>query len=252
MNASSSAGETTFSPFRECHLSSTFQATVQHTFVRSFGKRIVPAWKVLGDSPILTYFSWSPMVQGIVSRNLALITDAPVWKNAGISPKERVLEDFNGLVALHLRRGDFKTHCPYLSDMRAGYHGWNQFPEYLDKLGDPWSMGSDKERLEIYMRHCLPTIDQVLEKLLAVKKQWESGGQGRNLTRVYLMTNAEKDYRNELKLRLLREGWLHVSMTQDTLVHDEEREVDMAADMMIAEQSEVFIGNGVSLHFEEL
>lgn len=196
----------------------------------------------------MTHFRWSPLVENIVARNLPLVIDASRWENVATPARLDPPKDFTGLVALHLRRGDFKEHCPNLSSWRSVFNGWNQFPEFLDKFGDPWNMGTDDERLQNYLLHCLPTVDQVLTKLRAVKRHWEKNGTKENprqLKRVYMLTNAEEAFRNELKIRLLEEGWEHVSTSFDMLIKKDEVEVDMAADMMIAQKAEVFIGNGV-------
>lgn len=193
----------------------------------------------------MTKFQWSPLVQGIVNRNLPLLSHPefiPLPK-----PSDDAAVTIPSLLAVHLRRGDFKEHCVNLASWYAPFNGWNQFPDLIDKLGDPWKMGSDEERKRIYLEHCLPTVDQVIAKLAEVKKRWDTGGAGdrRKLDRVYFLTNAELEYRDELRTKLTEAGWKHIAMTYEMQINQDEVEVDMAADMMIAQLAEVFVGNGV-------
>jgi len=120
------------------------------------------------------------------------------------------------------------------------------FPDIRDKLGNPEEMGDDAQRQEKYFEHCLPTVDQVVTKVEAVKTQWESDPSRAKLDRVYFLTNAELEYRDELRTKLFASGWRHVSMTYEMVVEKDEVEVGVVADMMVAQLAEVFIGNGFS------
>ena len=62
--------------------------------------------------------------------------------------------------------------------------GFNQFPEFPDKF-DNWKYQDHDERMEYYLTHCYPTMDQVAEKLRAVRAQ------SPELKRVYVMTNGQ-------------------------------------------------------------
>ncbi|KAG8905825.1 hypothetical protein FRB99_008190 [Tulasnella sp. 403] len=206
----------------------------------AFGPRISSAWPILSDSPLLTQFQWSPLVQGIVARNMHLLTDTSKWKR-------KVSEPLSGLMALHLRRGDFIEHCRNLCWWSANYNSWNSFPESLDKFPTPSDIPPE-EKENTYLKHCLPAVSQIVERVRTVKRQWEAKStddKPRRLNKLYFLTNAEKSFRTELRTRLLAEGWDSVSMSQDMLINKAEKEVDMAADMMVAQLAEVFVGNGV-------
>jgi len=186
---------------------------------------------------MLTRFEWSPLVQRIVLRSWHHLTGSQ-------HIPEQAPEVIPGLLALHLRRGDFIPHCDNLRDWRANFVGWTKFPEYVDKF-DPYA----EDRDENYQRHCLPSVTGVLEKVRAVKRDWEgkqSNG-SRRLSRVYILTNAEPAFLDELKQGLFAEGWESIATTFDVVIEPSEVEISMVADMMIAQISEVFIGNGVSL-----
>lgn len=104
-----------------------------------------------------------------------------------------------------------------------------------------------EERLPYYLPRCLPTVEEVVYRLHIVRGEWELGGRDgdRKLKRAYLLTNAEPEYKKELRERLMADGWEHVAMTSDLLIEQPEVEVDLAADMMIGQYAEVFVGNGV-------
>lgn len=144
-----------------------------------------------------------------------------------------------GLVAIHLRRGDFKRHCPRLEAWDSSYMGFNQFPEFLDKF-DHKKYKDHKERVEYYMVHCYPTIAQVAEKLWAVRTM------NPGLRKVYVMTNGGGSWLVELRQALYNDGWEDVKTSADMQLSMPQIHVSMAVDMAIAEKAEVFIGNGVS------
>lgn len=204
------------------------------------------AWPILKESPIFTHFLWSPLVRGVVERNMHRIT--------GNSSPLRFLpfqgssmpQTIPGLVAVHIRRGDFIEHCKNLAWWKAGYSGWNRFEEFQDK----WPPSSELEemdehvRWDMYMEHCLPSAEQLVRRLDVVRTEAES--RGVKLTRVYVLTNEKGAYKKELEEKLVADGWDGVAMSPDLEVKKAEREVVMTADMMIAQMAEVFLGNGVS------
>lgn len=201
---------------------------------------MLPAWPILRDSPILTHFQWSPLVQRIVERNMPLI--AGVAADAGTPPST-----ISGVVAVHLRRGDFLEHCTKLAGWHTTYNSWNTFDGFPDRFPSHAEVDAldDEARVRLYMRHCLPSAAQMAERLGVVRGEWEEK-EGRALRRVYVMTNAEEAYRSELSEALRADGWDGVAMSVDLEVRRAEVEVEMSADMMIGQLAEVFVGNGVS------
>lgn len=62
------------------------------------------------------------------------------------------------------------------------------------------------------------------------------------------MTNAERAFLDPLRNRLMSTaGWEQVAMSSDMIIGPEEVEIDNAADMMIGQMAEVFLGNGVGI-----
>lgn len=65
------------------------------------------------------------------------------------------------------------------------------------------------------------------------------------LRRVFVLTNAAPVWLNGLKRKLLADGWENVIFKGDLVLDKEQKGVDVAVDMSIAERAEVFVGNGV-------
>lgn len=193
-------------------------------------------WNELSKSPILLDFAWSPLVRSALSQNAAVLKPSNSLESlANITSRSQM----PGLVAIHLRRGDFKRHCPRLEKWDSSYMGFNQFPQFKDKF-DHEKYKDHNERVEYYMMHCYPTIAQVAEKL------WAARTVNPGLRKVYVMTNGGGSWLTELRQTLHSDGWEDVKTTADMQLNMEQRHVSMAVDMAIAEKAEVFIGNGVS------
>ena len=200
---------------------------------RFFGSdRLVSLWPDLSKHPILTTFQWSPLVHSGVLRNFALLQPTSVKSLYDTSPQSIL----PGLVAVHLRRGDYNRHCPRLAAWHTGYNGLNAFPA----LPDRFELPPDGEDVEAYyMRHCLPTDDQIVERLRAVREQHPT------LRRVYVLTNERSWWLNGLKKALQKDGWDDLKSSLDNRLDSAQTYVAMAIDMAIAEKAEVFVGNGV-------
>ncbi|KAG5653460.1 hypothetical protein H0H81_000229 [Sphagnurus paluster] len=197
--------------------------------------RILSLWPGLSKSPILKDFKWSSLVQSTIDSNLAVIhPDAPSSTSTSSSSSTTL----NGLIAVHLRRGDFKGHCKYLVKWHAEYMGFNRFPSMLDTFDSSSERPPEMHR-QYYMQHCMPEVEEIMERLRAVRMV------NPGLNRVYALTNGKKDWVVGLKRALLRDGWVDVKSSLDLKMDSAQRHVSMAVDMAIAEQAEVFLGNGV-------
>ncbi|KAF9035542.1 hypothetical protein BJ165DRAFT_1509905 [Panaeolus papilionaceus] len=181
-----------------------------------------------------------------------------------------------GLVALHLRRGDYKRHCARLAGWESRYMGFNRFEGLVDRF-EPWGEdeaeqkrdqehsdeepNSDpkKERMAHYIKHCLPSIPQIVKRLGQVREDHVPGLSNGNVTdttplphtlnQVYILTNAWPSYISSLRLALQHEGWGNVWSTADFEgeLDRRERGVAVGVDMALAvEKAEVFVGNGFS------
>ena len=203
------------------------------------GPRILSLFEPLTTSPILRDFTWSPLVQSAVARNFALLQPRSA-KHIFASDLQGTLD---GLVAVHLRRGDYARHCPNLAKWGADYMGINQHPSLIDRF-DPRPFDNDTEAKEAYyLAHCLPTTAQLVARLHDIRTQHPG------LRRVYVLSNERAWLLSELKDALEKDGWSDLVSTVDMQLDAEQYYVSMAVDMAIAERAEVFVGNGVRVLF---
>lgn len=185
---------------------------------------------------MLTDFAWSPLVQAAVSRNFALLQPESA-KDLYDTDSHKSL---SGLVALHLRRGDYIRHCPNLAKWGADYMGINQHPALPDRFDRSPYVNDTDARLSYYLLHCWPSMEQVVQRLREVRAEFPG------LRRVYVLSNAWTWSLDGLKSALEEDGWDDLVSSPDIVLDSEQKHVAMAVDMAIAEKAEVFVGNGVS------
>ena len=150
-----------------------------------------------------------------------------------------------GLLVLHIRRGDFKSHCfDVLARRGIGFTGFNSFPALTDHWALPPGM-SDRERRELYARRCFPDVTAIVDRVEQVRAEEERAG--RILDKVYIMTNGSPKWVRELEGALrARNAWEHIASSRDLMLTPEQKYVSQALDMLVAQRAQVFIGNGVS------
>ncbi|KAF8995707.1 hypothetical protein BDQ17DRAFT_1365342 [Cyathus striatus] len=197
-------------------------------------KRILSLWPDLSKSPVLQGFSWSPLVYSAVVRNYALLQS---YSTKMVLDQDTPLE---GLVAIHLRRGDYSRHCVNLKNWGANWMGLNSFPEFIDKFNPPAEEPDSNLRLEYYLKRCFPAREQIVQRLREIRKDNPS------LRRVYLLSNGWGWWLNELSKELKQDGWEDVANTNQLRLDNEQFWVSGAVDMAIAERAEVLLGNGFS------
>ncbi|KZT33630.1 hypothetical protein SISSUDRAFT_992852 [Sistotremastrum suecicum HHB10207 ss-3] len=199
--------------------------------------RIISLWHSLQSSPIMSLFSWSPLVRYTVSRNIHNIIPSPSIEASSSSV-------IPGLVAAHIRRGDYKGHCPRLANWGATYMGFNQFDSLPDKFVVP-PYTSFHSRHDYFQDHCWPSLVQIVSKLNTVRKEWKakSGGE---LKWVFVLTNGGRGFVEELRRMLIEDGWEGVKSSLDLELDSHAKYVSMAVDMSIVQRAEVFVGNGFS------
>ncbi|KAK7022261.1 hypothetical protein R3P38DRAFT_3317624 [Favolaschia claudopus] len=214
----------------------------------------------LNASPILGAFAWSPLVHSAVARNFAVLqptdpaalypparplalADSRNSHTSSVSDPQHIL---TGLVAVHLRRGDYKRHCPRLAEWGAGYMGVNTYPALPDRFVIPTNT-TPQETEAHYLQHCLPSPSQLAERLHAVRTDHAARHPGSApLNRVYILTNAWGWFVNSVRSELVKDGWVEVWASADIMLDSAQAGVGMAVDMRIAEGAEVFLGNGFS------
>jgi len=213
------------------------------------------------------------------------------------------------VLALHLRRGDFIEHCDNLYNWNSTYTGFNTQPSLPDRffmenttLRD--SMSAD-EMKEAYKQKCLINVDEVRKRVIRAVTEWrnerlrsirkrkgsrfsalenEDEGVKEMLRKVYIMTNGDHEFLNQLKLALSSDAqrstlrtdnefkaedayarsttgsssssnqynydfawsWDEISTSRDMDLSWETKYVAQAMDMYVGQRAEVFVGNGFS------
>ena len=209
---------------------------------RMFGKkgRLLSIWPYLSKSPVATHWGWSPIVYKAFRKNRHLFEPTTFWRWLFNFQKENTSSVISGLLAIHVRRGDFKEHCAHLAEWGADWNAFNSFPEFLDKLDGPTDRG---DTAELHIRRCYPSIEQIVDKVRQVRKEAASP-----LQYLYIMTNGQTPWVQELKSALAQNmSWDRIGSSQDLELTWEQQFVAQSLDMYIAQRADVLIGNGVSV-----
>ncbi|CDO74834.1 hypothetical protein BN946_scf185022.g4 [Trametes cinnabarina] len=210
-------------------------------------------WPELAASPILTHFGWSPLVELAFDTNRDLffpadapgtyLTDRPFTTNAdryGMIP---------GLMAIHVRRGDFEGHCAHLATFSSQYNAFNSFTDMVTDAFVPPAPAPagpaeahQDERWETYREHCYPSIEQIVRRVRAVRATRAARG----LKKLYVMTNGDTHFVAELRAALWRDqDWEGIASSRDLVLGWEQKYVAQAVDMLIGQRAQILIGNGV-------
>ncbi|TFK56891.1 hypothetical protein OE88DRAFT_1650384 [Heliocybe sulcata] len=216
----------------------------------------------------MTNFHWSPLVHSAVELNSNLFTSSPSFLSSLLSYLPFIsspsypstlaqYKPIPGLLALHIRRGDFVDHCHHLAKWSSRYNGFNSFPELPDQFEPPAGGGwgeTTPENDATYIRHCFPSIEQIVERVTQVRnfEATRLRRKGGGLKNVFIMTNGPKEWVDELKEALSRRGieegqeWKNVASSRDLVLNREQKGVAQAVDMVIGQRAQVIIGNGFS------
>lgn len=228
-------------------------------------ERLLDIWPVLRDSPLTRLFGYSPFIHHAFEMNRDLLTTLPPREQyypcseppatyasvvPAYNPPQRCLDPYApipGLLAIHLRRGDFEAHCAHLAKWSAAWFGFNSFPAFPDQWtkleGAGWGETTE-ENMAVYMRRCYPDIPQIVAKIEEVR----ATPAARGVRDLYIMTNGRPEWVAELKAAVKATGgWDKIASSRDLTLTAEQKEVAQAMDMMIGEKAQVMIGNGVSV-----
>ncbi|KAI0245909.1 hypothetical protein BJV78DRAFT_229049 [Lactifluus subvellereus] len=216
-------------------------------------KRLLDIWPSFITSPILTHFSWSPLITSALALNAHLIHPALYSATPSDFTPSSHPTPLSGLLALHIRRGDYLEHCNVIANWSASFMGFNEFPELPDRFSPPavpnWG-SAPPEELARYRAHCSPEIEQIVARVREVRV---SILPTTRLTRLYVLTNGRADWVQELRFALQedarREGldeWERIGTSRDLRLTVEQRHNSHAVDMAVAQRAEVFIGTGFS------
>lgn len=193
------------------------------------------------ESPIVKEFRWSPLIEDILHQNLAqLAPDGLPHPSSDDDPYPTI----EGLLVMHIRRGDFEPHCKSLAERNMTFTAFNQIEGITDRFSVP--LRGPKGRLtnegaRAYQRACHPTTHDIVQRVEEIAS--ESGGRLKN---IYIMTNGKREWITQLKEAILAAGrWGNIASSRDLELNDEQRYVAQAGDMLIGQRADVFIGNGV-------
>jgi hypothetical protein len=220
---------------------------------------LLDIWPSLSTSPLLTHFSWSPLITAALSANAHVIHPALSSSTPSSFVPSSNPPPLSGLLALHIRRGDFIDHCEHLTNWSVRFMGFNEFPGLPDRFTPPKSSSDgyddhygydlSAEERALYRAHCFPEIDQIVSRVREVRAALL---RTTNLTRVYVLTNGRPEWLQELKDALQEDArrerlnqWEHIGTSRDLRLTGEQRHNSQAMDMAVAQRAEVFIGNGV-------
>jgi hypothetical protein len=96
-------------------------------------------------------------------------------------------------------------------------------------------------RLGLYRAKCNPQILDIIARVRRMRKNHPL------LKQVYIMTDADDAFTEEMRMWLSSEGWDKVWVgKRDVYPNWDDRELGVAVDMEIARRAGVFVGNGVS------
>jgi len=100
---------------------------------------------------------------------------------------------------------------------------------------------TEASRLGLYRAKCLPDTLEIIARARRMRKNHPL------LRVVYLLTDGDDRWVNEITMWLTSEGWDRVWVGRTDAYPDwEEHEIGVAVDMEVARRSGVFVGNGVS------
>ena len=202
----------------------------------------------------MTHFGWSPLITAALSANAHVIHPSlSSFTPSSFSPYSSPTP-LSGLLALHIRRGDFIEHCLNLANWTSRYTAYNEFPGLPDRFSPPPfpSGGQIPEERARYRAHCFPDMEQIISRVREVRASLLSTTR---LTRVYVMTNGRPEWLQELKDALQADAerehldrWEQITTSRDLRLTSEQRHNGQAIDMAIGQRAEVLLGNGVRFY----
>ncbi|KAL0563237.1 hypothetical protein V5O48_018836, partial [Marasmius crinis-equi] len=189
--------------------------------------RILSLWEDFKKSPTSRLLETSPLVNSAIDRNEYLffpMGPRPA-RPASHNPWERMMAIWNLL--------------PFLPD------------KFIPPPGGEWGKNTPENEAK-YMEHCLPSFDALVQKIRDSKADYiaagpkNGNGVERTLDIMYLLTNDQGEFLDNLKGALRQDGWHTIRTSKDLILDQDQTDVNMAIDMDIARRAAVFIGNGWS------
>ncbi|KAI3621367.1 hypothetical protein WG66_014473 [Moniliophthora roreri] len=217
--------------------------------------RVLSLWKPFTESPISRLLDTSPVVKSAIDANEYLFFPRgprlPVSGGSGSAKGSTWPRDpFSRVMALHIRRGDFREACERLANYNSTFYSWNLLPELMDPFNAPPELKWNSSEYEQYhLERCYPEADAIVQKVRDVRNTYIRSlpsGSSAVLDAMYLLTNAKGDWLADMKKKLTDDGWYTIVTSKDLELNAEQTDVNMAIDMDLARRAAVFIGNGWS------
>ncbi|KDR82446.1 hypothetical protein GALMADRAFT_237772 [Galerina marginata CBS 339.88] len=212
--------------------------------------KVLSLWDVFSKSPVSQLLGVSPTIERLVESNKAIFMEP---KNTATGEEVVTVDPFSRMLAIHLRRGDFKQACLSLSNWNSTFYSWNLLDFLPDKFTPPPGGGwgtNTPENEALYMKHCLPSDEEILQKIRDSRTEYlkavEEQGRKETLDVLFLLTNDKSGWLDEVKKIMMADGWKVVATSHDLVLDREGKDVAMALDMELARKASVFIGNGWS------
>ncbi|KAI8982856.1 hypothetical protein BD414DRAFT_418873 [Trametes punicea] len=208
---------------------------------------MLEVWPSLSTSPALTHFGWSALVDLAfdTNRDFFLSESEPYLSSRPFTSNAEHYTMVPGLMAVHVRRGDYEQHCVNLANWGSTYLAFNSFPVMLDQFYPPVRGGSRDAAAvqEFYRPHCYPTIQEIVNRIRYIRASPTATG----IRKLHIMSNGDRAWLHELKEALRRDApWDSISTSRDLVLNWEQKYVSQAVDMLIGQRAQVFIGNGFS------
>ncbi|KAJ3936055.1 MAG: hypothetical protein NXY57DRAFT_932421 [Lentinula lateritia] len=209
--------------------------------------RVLSLWEEFSKSPVSRLLQTSPVVKSAVDANEFLFyprgSRLPL---SNLGPRD----PYDRMMAIHIRRGDFKEACMRLAYFNSTFYSWNLLPQLPDSFEVPPSLVWDSsEYNQYYVERCFPEQQSIVAKVREARKSYISAAgkdEKRTLDVMYLLTNAKGDWLAKMIAELKQDGWHTIVTSKDLELNAEQTDVNMAVDMDIARKAAVFIGNGWS------
>lgn len=198
---------------------------------------------IIYNSPIIRLFRSSPLIESAFETNIRLFTRDKA-QDLIPSTDSDPYPVIPGLLALHVRRGDFDWHCSNLLYWASEFAGLCQLPNLPDVFTPPKRNPGKytQQETDDFMRACYPSVEQMVDKVKEIRRT----EQGKSLDKIFIMTNGERGWVKELKDALSATGgWGLIASSRDMELNLEQKYVAQAVDMLIGQRADVFVGNGV-------
>lgn len=199
-------------------------------------------------SPVLKHLTFSPTILSLLNRVVPEIApDTSLYDLEAVSraTSENPYETtpWRHVLALHLRRGkDWQDVCEEKGMRSAPFVSFNKLPNLPgnENIPPPAEM-VEASRMGLYRAKCLPSTLEIIARARRMRKNHPL------LRVVYILTDADDRWAEEIRMWLASEGWDRVWIGGGDIYPEyEDREVGVAVDMEVARRAGVFVGNGFS------